>query len=204
MQTAMKRISSGKRVNTAADDAAGLAVMRRMEAQILSIRAAIQNNLTANSAIDAALGGIEVLQNMAVRMHELAVKANNGVYTDSDRVLANQEILALKDEYVRMAEHTTINDTKFLDGSFLTGIQVGSNVSENVDIDIDGILKRFDISAQGRATGSSIELVRELAIASGQSVSDTPLESRAIVTEPGKIATGTQIRAMQASLLFSQ
>ena len=64
-----------------------------------------------------------------------------------------------------------------------------SNVSENVDIDIDGILKRFDISAQGRATGSSIELVRELAIASGQSVSDTPLESRAIVTEPGKIAT---------------
>ena len=191
MQTAMKRISSGKRVNTAADDAAGLAVMRRMEAQILSIRAAIQNNLTANSAIDAALGGIEVLQNMAVRMHELAVKANNGVYTNSDRVLANQEILALKDEYVRMAEHTTINDTKLLDGSFLTGIQVGSNVSENVDIDIDGILKRFDISAQGRATGSSIELVRELAIASGQSVSDTPLESRAIVTEPGKIATGT-------------
>ena len=165
--------------------------MRRMEAQILSIRAAIQNNLTANSAIDVALGGIEVLQNMAVRMHELAVKANNGVYTDSDRVLANQEILALKDEYVRMAEHTTINDTKLLDGSFLTGIQVGSNVSENVDIDIDGILKRFDISAQGRATSDSIELVRELAIASGQSVSDTPLESRAIVTESGKIATGT-------------
>ena len=53
---------------------------------------------------------------MAVRMHELAVKANNGVYTDSDRALANQEILSLKDEYVRMAEHTTINDTKLLDG----------------------------------------------------------------------------------------
>jgi len=90
-----------------------------------------------------------------------------------------------------MAEHTTINNTRLLDGSFLTGIQVGSNITETIDIDIDGILKRFDISARGKATGSSIELVNALATASGQSVSDTPLESRAEVTEPGKIATGT-------------
>jgi len=191
MQTAMQRISSGRRVNTAADDAAGLAVMRRMDAQILSIRAAIENNLTANSAIDAALSGIDVLQNMAVRMHELAVKANNGVYTNSDRVLANQEILALKQEYVRMAEHTTINNTKLLDGSFLSGFQVGSDITETVDIDIDGILKRFEISAQAKATGNTVEVVKPQAIAVGTSSSNTPISAIAEVTEPGKIATGT-------------
>ncbi len=203
MQTAMERISSGRRVNTAADDAAGLAVMRRMDAQILSIRAAIQNNLTANSAIDAALSGIEVLQNMAVRMHELAVKANNGVYTDSDRALANQEILALKQEYVRMAEHTTINNTKLLDGSFLSEFQVGSNITETVGLDIDGILKRFEISAHAKATGSSIEVIKPQTIATGTSVSNTPPLITAEITEPGKIATGTSEFDVPASQIAS-
>ena len=92
MQQSMERLSSGLRINSAADDAAGLAVANKMASQLRGINVAIRNSQDGVSLVQTAEAGMSEITNMIIRMRELSVQMNNGVYTDSDRTNAQLEV----------------------------------------------------------------------------------------------------------------
>lgn len=120
MEQAMERLSSGKRINSAADDAAGLAISNRMQAQTRGLSQAIRNANDGVSLADTAEGTMQEVTNMLQRMRELAVQSANGIYNDSDRVSLNEEVSQLKAEMNRIAATTTFNNKTLMNGSFGT------------------------------------------------------------------------------------
>lgn len=139
METAMERLSSGKRINTAGDDAAGLAISQRMEAQIKGLNMAVRNANDAISLTQTAEGAMQEVSDMLQRMRELAVQSINGVNNDDDRNSLDLEVQALKDEIDRIATNTTFNDQNILDGSYNTSFQIGYNASNTFAIALNSI-----------------------------------------------------------------
>ncbi len=115
---ATERLSSGKRLNSAGDDAAGAAIVNRMSSQIAGMNVAIRNAGDAISMSQVAEGALHEVGEILQRMRELAVQAANGSYSGADRVSLNQEIVSLKKELIRIGETTTFNTTKLLNGTF--------------------------------------------------------------------------------------
>ena len=115
---ATERLSSGKRLNSAGDDAAGAAIVNRMSSQIAGMNVAIRNAGDAISMSQVAEGALHEVSEILQRMRELAVQAANGSYSGADRVSLNQEIVSLKKELIRIGETTTFNTTKLLNGTF--------------------------------------------------------------------------------------
>ena len=95
MEKAMQRLSSGMRINSAADDAAGLAVATKMESQLRGINMAIRNSNDGISLVQTAESGMAEISNMVIRMRELSVQMHNGIYSDGDRANAQLEVSAL-------------------------------------------------------------------------------------------------------------
>ena len=122
---AMEKLSSGLRINRAADDAAGLAISEKMRSQIRGLNQASRNAQDGISMIQTAEGALSETQAIGQRMRELAVQSANGTYTDEDRALINQEFLQLKDEIDRIATDTEFNGNKVLNGS-LSGKEITS------------------------------------------------------------------------------
>tara|TARA_B100000674_G_C37969012_1_gene976009 strand:+ start:3263 stop:4378 length:1116 start_codon:yes stop_codon:yes gene_type:complete len=117
MSTAMTRLSTGKRINTAADDAAGMAIASRMTAQIKGLNQAVRNAQDATSMVQTADGATLEISNMLQRMRELSVQSLNGTNTANDRVALDTEFQALLLEVDRVAENTQWNGRNVLDGS---------------------------------------------------------------------------------------
>lgn len=117
LNRSLERLSSGLRINRAADDAAGLAISEKMRAQIRGLRMAMRNAQDGISLIQTAEGAINEVHSMLQRMRELAVQAANETYTSSDRVEIQKEIDQLKDEIDRISNSTEFNTRKLLDGS---------------------------------------------------------------------------------------
>ena len=115
---ATERLSSGKRLNSAGDDAAGAAIVNRMSSQIAGMNVAKRNAGDAISMSQVAEGALHEVSEILQRMRELAVQAANGSYSGADRVSLNQEIVSLKKELIRIGETTTFNTTKLLNGTF--------------------------------------------------------------------------------------
>ena len=113
----LSRLSSGLRINRAADDAAGLAISEKMKSQIAGLEQAARNALDGNSLIMTAEGALGEVHSMLARMRELAVQAANDTYTASDRMTIQNEIEQLKDEINRIASATQFNRKNLLDGS---------------------------------------------------------------------------------------
>ena len=110
-QQAMERLSSGLRVNSAADDAAGLAVAGKMESQLRGINMSIRNNQDGVGLIQTAESGVNEIRNMVLRIRELAVQMANGIYENTpDRSNAQLEVTALIDQVTLIAENTRFND----------------------------------------------------------------------------------------------
>ena len=122
---AMEKLSSGLRINRAADDAAGLAISEKMRSQIRGLNQASRNAQDGISMIQTAEGALSETQAIGQRMRELAVQSANGTYTDEDRALINQEFLQLKSEIDRIATDTEFNGNKVLNGS-LSGKEISS------------------------------------------------------------------------------
>jgi len=123
---AFSQLSSGSRINRAADDAAGLAISENMKANIRSARQANRNASDGISLVQTAEGGLNEISNIIVRLRELGVQASSDTVGDSERDFINREVSALKDEMQRIASVTTWGKTKLLDGSTPTyDIQVG-------------------------------------------------------------------------------
>jgi flagellin len=138
--TTMERLSSGVRINSAKDDAAGLAISQKMTAQITGLNQAVRNIHDGISLLQTAEGALGSVTDMLQRMRELAVQSANGTYSDVDREYIQIEAMALQEEIKNVISTTSWNGKKLLDGSFVDQkIHVGSNVDGYLDVTIPGI-----------------------------------------------------------------
>ncbi len=138
MNQAMERLSSGRRVNSAGDDAAGLAISNRQTSQIRGLNQAIRNASDGVSLIQTAEGALDETTNILQRMRELSIQAANGIYSDTDRATLDAEFQQLLDELDRIAETTSFNGQKLLDGSLGdVSLQVGAEANQIIDFSID-------------------------------------------------------------------
>jgi flagellin len=135
--TSMQRLSTGLRVNSAKDDAAGLSIGTRMEAQTRGLSMAIRNANDGISLMQTAEGSLQEVTNSLQRMRELAVQAANGVNNASDRSALDKEVQQLKTEIDRIATKTQFNNINILDGSFQDKkLQIGDKADQTMRIDI--------------------------------------------------------------------
>jgi flagellin len=137
-EKALQRLSTGMRVNSAADDAAGLAVGTRFQSQIRSLEQAQRNANDAISVIQVAEGALSQMTDLLIRMRELSVQSANGTLSAADRVFLDTEFDSLVAEIDRIASVTNFNGTDLLDGDAAAGIvfQVGANNTANDRITI--------------------------------------------------------------------
>ena len=137
LEKAMERLSSGLRINSAGDDAAGLAISSRMEAQVRGLQAAIKNANDGISVTQVAEGAMEEVGNILQRMRELAVQAANDSNSDADRAYLQAEVSQLAEEITRISSTTQFNGQNILDGSYQDKyFQIGANASQNVGLSI--------------------------------------------------------------------
>ena len=135
LNTTMQRLSSGLRVNSAKDDAAGLAIAERMNTQVRGLSVASRNANDGISLAQTAEGSLGKVGDMLQRMRELAVQASNATNSDSDRKALQSEVTQLTAEIDRVAKSTNFNGQKILDGSFAGAVfQVGANSGDNVTL----------------------------------------------------------------------
>ncbi len=113
----MQRLSSGLRINSAKDDAAGLAIANGMTAQIRGLNQAVRNAQDGISLMQTAEGAMQEITNMMQRMRELAVQSANDTNTDTERAYLNSEFIQLRGEITRIAESTTFNGQNVVDGT---------------------------------------------------------------------------------------
>jgi flagellin len=132
---AMERLSTGQRINSASDDAAGLAISSRMTSQVNGLNMAVRNANDGISMIQTAEGAMEEVGSMLQRMRELTVQAASGTMTTSDKAALNIEFGALEDQIQEIAKNTEWNGTKILDGSQgSVNIQAGANASQTIAV----------------------------------------------------------------------
>lgn len=150
MEKSMKRLSSGLRINSAADDASGLAISEKMRSQIRGLKQAQSNAYDAISFLQTGEGALQQTSDILQRMKELTIKAQNtGVLTEDDRVAIDIEMNSLRDEIDRIASSTTFNGKKILDGSFSDGSPATFHVGASAE-DYDKISVTInDMSSKG-------------------------------------------------------
>lgn len=138
-QTALQRLSSGLRINSAKDDAAGLAISTRFTAQIQGLSVAIRNASDGVSLAQTAEGALGSMTQNLLRIRDLALQAANATNSKIDREALNEEVQQLKAEIERVSLQTAFNGTKLLDGTFAdVTFQIGANEGENVSFGIEG------------------------------------------------------------------
>jgi len=139
---ALLRISSGYRINSAADDAAGLAISEKMRAQIRGLQMAGKNIQDGISLVQTAEGALNETHAIIQRMRELAIQAASDTLTDDDRKLIDIEFQQLKEEMTRIAKQTEFNTRPLLNGDYESNplkIQVGANAGQYMEIYIGGV-----------------------------------------------------------------
>ena len=136
LSTTIQRLSSGLRINSAKDDAAGLAISERFTTQIRGMNQAARNANDGISLAQTAEGALGEIGSNLQRIRELAVQSRNATNSQSDRQALNAEVTQLKDEIQRVAEQTQFNGTNLLDGSFSGAVfQVGANQGQTISVD---------------------------------------------------------------------
>ena len=161
LATALQRLSSGLRINSAKDDAAGLAISERLTTQVRGYNQAIRNAGDGISLAQTAEGGMEAITNSMQRMRELAVQAANYSNTTADRTAINSEFAQLKTEIDRVSAQTKFNTRGLLDGTFTAAnFQVGANQGETISVDAItnmganalGLTAAIDVTTAANAT----------------------------------------------------
>jgi flagellin len=164
MATAAARLSSGLRINSAADDAAGLAISEKMWAQIRGLDQASRNAQDGSSMIQTAEGGLQQIDSMLQRVRELTIQAASDVNDESDRGKIALEINHLFEEMDSMANRVEFNDKKLLNGSLNEiHLQIGANSGQSIDFKIDNM----KVSELGTGLGD-LRTAVESAAASGK------------------------------------
>ena len=156
LKTAMERLSSGKKINSAADDAAGFAIAERMTAQIRGLNMATKNANDGLSMLAVIENATNDVTDMLHRMRELAIQATNDTNGDADRIFLQKEVAQLIEEIDRVADKTTYNDQVVLNGGFTNkSIQVGTKSGDAVIISIDDI----NTSSIGTSSGTQVKAI---------------------------------------------
>lgn len=155
LETSLRRLSSGLRINSAKDDAAGLAIASRMSAQVSGINVAIRNANDAISLSQTAEGAMAESGNILRRIRDLAVQSANDTNSGGDRAALQQEVGQLQQELNRIANETEFNGKKLLDGSFTAmQFQVGANAHQTIGVTV-GSAKATDIGNQATVTNAA-------------------------------------------------
>ncbi len=157
---AMERLSSGKRINSAKDDAAGLAIATKMTSEIRGLSAAMRNANDGISVTQTAEGAMGEVANILQRMRELAVQASSGTVSTTDRTNINKEVTELKNQIGDIASRTTFNGISLTNGASgsptTISIQTGTNASETVSVSIQGLgLAALGLSSTAVDTASN-------------------------------------------------
>ena len=144
MEQAMERLSSGKRINSAMDDAAGLTIAHSLDSKITSLNQAVRNGNDAIALINLAEGALDEISSMLTRMKEIATQALNGTYTTDDLANLNLEYAQLSDEIDRISNNTYFNGVAVVGGTDTVSFQVGDTSTDVVtvtfqDMSDDGI-----------------------------------------------------------------
>ncbi|MEE4301203.1 MAG: flagellin [Pseudomonadales bacterium] len=157
LQTSLQRLSSGLRINSAKDDAAGLAISERFTSQIRGLNQAVRNANDGVSLAQTAEGALGEMTNNLQRIRELAVQSVNGTNSASDRAALQSEVDQLVSEIERVASQTSFNGVRLLDGSFTSqSFQVGANAGETIGISIgDARADRLGSNATTTTTGTT-------------------------------------------------
>jgi flagellin len=170
LDRATERLSSGNRINSAKDDAAGLAIGNRMTSQVRGLDQAIRNANDGVSLIQTAEGALQESTNILQRMRELSVQSANGIYDNADRKTLQAEVKQLQSELTRISETTTFNGKNLLDGSLgTTSLQVGSQANQTIDVKIGS----FSANSLGGSSGdvvSATTTIAEVAAATAAAV----------------------------------
>ena len=172
LSTTMQRLSSGLKINSAKDDAAGLQISNRLTSQINGLNVAVKNANDGISIAQTAEGAMQESTNILQRMRELALQSANGSNSDEDRASLQQEFNALSGELTRIANTTTFGGRNLLDGSFgTTSFQVGANANQTVSFSVSSVAAKdlkgtySNASTTGGATDLSASVVGDVVTA---------------------------------------
>jgi flagellin-like hook-associated protein FlgL len=163
MSKSLERLSSGYRINKAADDAAGLAISEGLRSQIGGLTQAVRNTQDGTSVVQTAEGALSETTSILQRMRDLSVQASSsGSLNDDAKASIQKEITQLKSELTRISDTTTFNGTKLLDGTYKGTFQVGANAGETISVNIGKAMSAaglsvdgVDVTASGRYTTAS-------------------------------------------------
>jgi flagellin len=136
MSKSLEKLSSGFRINRAADDAAGLAISEKLRSQVTGLNTASSNAQNAISLVQTAEGALNESHSILQRMRELSVQSANDTNTDDDRTQIQKEVSALKSELTRISDTTEFNGKKLIDGTFNGTFQIGANSGQTLTVSI--------------------------------------------------------------------
>uniref|UniRef100_UPI0040479F91 flagellin N-terminal helical domain-containing protein n=1 Tax=Shewanella sp. TaxID=50422 RepID=UPI0040479F91 len=194
--TAMERLSTGSRINSAKDDAAGLAIGSRMTSQVRGLNMAIRNANDGISLAQTAEGALDETTSMLQRMRELSVQASSGVNNASDRAALNAEVQQLKTEIDRVASTTKFNGQSILDGSFNATLQIGDQVGQTLQLAI-GNMSTSGMGETGAGLAGVVNAANGVAVAAPAAVTPATKASAtktvvasAVVTPPSSQQLG--------------
>ncbi|MBB6523483.1 flagellin [Pseudoteredinibacter isoporae] len=194
---AMQRLSSGLRINSAKDDAAGLAISTRFSSQTQGLAVAIRNSGDGISLAQTAEGALGTMTESLQRIRELALQAANGTNSASDREALNAEAQQMIAEITRTAKETNFNGQKLLDGTFDTKFQVGANGGETIDVQVAdlsvdklGVSDQSGVSAVGTdsALGNGDLIINGITISSSSAADDDASTDNAGASAISKVA----------------
>ncbi len=182
LATSLQRLSSGLRINSAKDDAAGLAISERMTTQITGLNQAARNANDGISLAQTTEGALQEVTNNLQRIRELAVQSANATNSDSDRAALDAEVQQRISEITRIASQTSFNGRKVLDGSFGGAtFQVGANVGETISLSLDSSVRATDIGQVATSEGT-VDL--DTLFTSGGSAATTGTVAAGTVADP--------------------
>ncbi len=206
LATSTQRLSSGLRINTAADDAAGLAIRELMRADIASINQGVRNANDAISMIQTADGALQVVDEKLIRMKELAEQAATGTYTSDQRIIIDSEYQAMASEITRIANATDFNGIYLLNGNLSGATHSGSGINATGKLKVH--FGSGNMSAEdyyyvqiGTSTASALGLGSgAAATATGRSISTQQLAQEALDAIKTAIVSKDKIRANLGAL----
>ena len=158
LNTSFERLSSGFRINSAADDAAGLQISDRLTSQVEGLNQAVRNANDAISLSQTAEGALSEVTSSLQRIRQLAVQSQNGINSSADRLALQKEVSALRTEISRIATDTQFGSVKLLDGNFSAKILVGANAGHTISVNLSstnlGYISGFSATGLGITTNS--------------------------------------------------
>ncbi|WP_044870404.1 flagellin [Pseudomonas sp. LFM046] len=196
LDTSLQRLSTGSRINSAKDDAAGLQISNRLSSQINGLGVAVKNSNDGISMAQTAEGALQQSTSILQRMRDLSLQSANGSNSDDERKALNSEVTELKKELNRISNTTTFGGKKLLDGTFgTTTFQVGSAANETISVNID---EMSTDSLTGKYYEGSVTAATGTATASGTASVTLTVDGKTMTVEANIASGATAVEASRA------